>query len=63
MDILPTAPPIQGVDGNFYGTTVFGGASAYGTVYKLTATGAYTVLHSFDLTNGAEALRPAGSRE
>src|SRR4029077_19720844 len=38
--------------------TIFGGASAYGTVYKMTPTGALTVLHSFDLTNGSAPYGP-----
>ena len=40
---------IQGTDGNFYGTTVNGGATGYGTVFKMLATSPYTVtlLHSF----------------
>ena len=44
---------ILGADGNFYGVTLFGGGSATaqatggGTVYRLTAAGAETILHSF----------------
>jgi uncharacterized repeat protein (TIGR03803 family) len=38
---------IQGTDGNFYGTTVYGGQLNYGTVFKVTAAGAQAVLHSF----------------
>jgi uncharacterized repeat protein (TIGR03803 family) len=45
---------IQGRDGNFYGTTVYGGSNGYcdsgagcGTVFKLTPSGTETVLHSF----------------
>ena len=34
-------------DGNFYGTTAFGGARNGGTVFKLTPSGALTTLHSF----------------
>src|SRR5216684_3296482 len=41
--------PTQGTDGNFYGTTQFGGdpTCKCGVVYKLTAAGAITVLHAF----------------
>jgi uncharacterized repeat protein (TIGR03803 family) len=41
--------PIQGTDGNFYGTTQGGGdpTCKCGVVYKATATGAVTVLHTF----------------
>ena len=33
--------------GNLYGTTTWGGAFGYGTVFKLTKAGKATVLHSF----------------
>ena len=38
---------IQGKDGNFYGTTGGGGASFYGTVFKMTSAGAMTTLVEF----------------
>ena len=38
---------VQGSDGNFYGTTSDVGSVGQGTVYKLTSSGALTVLHSF----------------
>ena len=44
---IPYAPPIQASNGDFYGTTSFCGANNYGTVYKLTLAGAYTMLYSF----------------
>ncbi len=37
-------------DGNFYGTTLYGGISSnggYGTVYRITANGTFTLLYSF----------------
>ena len=46
---------ILGTDGNFYGQTDLGGASAYGafgTVYKMTPSGKVTTLHSFEQTDG-----------
>ncbi|MGB6630627.1 MAG: choice-of-anchor tandem repeat GloVer-containing protein [Terriglobales bacterium] len=45
---------VQGTDGNFYGTTSFGGANANfgGTVFKITPTGTLTTLHTFDGTDG-----------
>src|SRR5271166_3674038 len=43
----PLAAPIQGTDGNFYGTTGFCGANNYGTVYKMSLGGTYTLLYSF----------------
>jgi uncharacterized repeat protein (TIGR03803 family) len=46
----------QGRDGNLYSTTVFGGASGFGAVFKITARGTLTVLHSFDSTTEANPL-------
>ncbi|HEV2381634.1 MAG TPA: choice-of-anchor tandem repeat GloVer-containing protein [Terriglobia bacterium] len=43
----PTAGLVQGLDGNFYGTTTYGGTSGGGTVYKMTPAGAVTTLYSF----------------
>jgi len=40
-------PPIQGNDGNFYGTAYSGGTFNGGVVYKLTPSGKYTVIHNF----------------
>ena len=48
----PATPPIQASDGNFYGTTDFGGTGNSGTVYKLTPAGALTVLYNFDPAGG-----------
>jgi len=47
---------MQGADGNFYGTTEFGGAPNFqgqGTIYKFTPTGALTQLYSFHSTDGS----------
>ena len=35
----PYAPPIQGPDGNFYGTTEIGGIGHAGTIYRITPLG------------------------
>jgi uncharacterized repeat protein (TIGR03803 family) len=43
----------QGRDGNLYGTTTQGGANSRGAIIKSTLTGTVTVLHSFNLTDGA----------
>lgn len=43
----PVFPPIQGSDGNFYGTAQVGGDGGAGVVYQLTPSGTYRVLHSF----------------
>jgi uncharacterized repeat protein (TIGR03803 family) len=40
---FPTAPPIQGRDGNFYGVTTQGG-TFIGVVYKITPAGVFTLL-------------------
>jgi|HubBroStandDraft_1064217.scaffolds.fasta_scaffold24231_3 uncharacterized repeat protein (TIGR03803 family) len=45
---------IQGTNGNFYGTTLGGGANNVGTVFEITAAGVLTTLHSFDTTDGAD---------
>jgi uncharacterized repeat protein (TIGR03803 family) len=51
-----------GSDGNFYGTTYFGGANALndGTAFKITLTGTLTTLHSFDGTDGANPVGGIG---
>ncbi len=51
--ILPTAPVYVDAAGNIYGTTENGGAFTYGTIFKVDASGNYTVLHSFTNTDGA----------
>jgi len=38
---------VQATNGDFYGTTGFGGASGYGTVFKVTPVGSLTTLYSF----------------
>jgi|HubBroStandDraft_5_1064220.scaffolds.fasta_scaffold00539_2 uncharacterized repeat protein (TIGR03803 family) len=54
----PYAPPIEGIDGNFYGTAGFGGAGGFGTAYKVTPSGTFTVLHAFDSTDGSIPIAP-----
>lgn len=53
---IPEFGPIQGRDGNLYGTTSIGGANNLGEVYKLTLSGELTVLHSF--SQNAEGWYP-----
>lgn len=52
---------IRGGDGNFYGTTLSGGANNFGTTFKVTPSGALTVLASFTGADGAApGNRPFG---
>ena len=43
----PEAPLIQATDGNYYGTTHFGGAHNGGTLFRITPGGTLTTLYSF----------------
>lgn len=60
-------PPVEGADGNFYGTTVFGGDSnctesthtGCGTIFRIDSSGNFTPLHSF--SGGAEGAVPFSS--
>lgn len=45
----PRGALIEGTDGNLYGTTFGGGIASFGTVFRVTRTGAFTSLHSFCL--------------
>jgi uncharacterized repeat protein (TIGR03803 family) len=38
---------VRGTDGNFYGTTFFGGGNGLGAVFEITPQGQVTILHSF----------------
>ena len=53
---FPYAPLIQSSDGNFYGTTVSGGASNNGTVFRISPGGNLTNLWSF--TGGNDGSLP-----
>ncbi len=50
--IAPTAPLIQGTDGNLYGTAE-DGPSQHGVVFKLTLGGAYSIFYAFDEADGS----------
>jgi uncharacterized repeat protein (TIGR03803 family) len=43
----------QGEDGNIYGATTSDGTGGYGTIFKITPAGAFTVLHDFAFSDGA----------
>lgn len=51
----PQYPAIlaQGRDGNLYGTTAAGGANNVGLVFRITPTGSFSVIRSFDTTHGS----------
>jgi uncharacterized repeat protein (TIGR03803 family) len=53
---FPEAGLIQGSDGNFYGTTYYGGMNDWGTVFKITPDGTLTSLYSF--TGGDDGGNP-----
>lgn len=44
----PSGGLTLGTDGNFYGTTLEGGAESEGVVFKMTTSGTITILHSFN---------------
>ena len=59
----PGAALVEGNDGNYHGTTAYGGTSGYsyegasygtgyGTIFQMTPAGVVTILHSFDGTDG-----------
>jgi uncharacterized repeat protein (TIGR03803 family) len=54
----PLAPLVQGADGNFYGTTTFGGVTTNGTIFRITPGGVLTTLYTFcvqsDCSDGRE---------
>jgi len=56
----PNATLVRDAAGTLYGTTVGGGASGYGTVFKLDTTGKETVLHSFSGATGDGAFPYGG---
>jgi uncharacterized repeat protein (TIGR03803 family) len=53
----PTAALVQSRDGNYYGTTKYGGSAGRGTVFRLTTIGTITTVHSFQ---PGEASQPSG---
>ncbi len=52
----PRAGLVQSRDGNFYGTTVVGGADGRGTVFRISPIGQLTTLYSF--TGGGDGQWP-----
>lgn len=54
--VAPTCDLLQASDGALYGTTYAGGATGFGTVFRVTTAGAFTVLHNFVGTDGANPV-------
>jgi uncharacterized repeat protein (TIGR03803 family) len=55
----PYAGLVQGANGNFYGTTPFGGSHGSGSVFTVTPQGKFTVLYNFcALTNCTDGEEP-----
>ena len=52
----PAGALLQTGDGNFYGTTLAGGANNDGVISKATASGSLTILHSLAASEGESAL-------
>jgi len=55
---FPYSGPIEGTDGNLYGTTYQGGANAFGTIYQLTPSGKLTTMYQFDGPHGSYPIGP-----
>ena len=55
----PNSPLVLNTDGNLYGSTSSGGPGGYGTIFEMTPTGRFTMLHGF--TNGTDGATPTGN--
>ena len=54
----PSAPLVEGRDGNFYGITSFGGSFNRGRAFRVTPAGTLTILHDFK-GGGADGEAPS----
>jgi uncharacterized repeat protein (TIGR03803 family) len=52
--------PVLDTTENLYGTTEYGGAHGFGTVFKVTPSGTKTILHSFNV-DGRDGVYPVAS--
>jgi uncharacterized repeat protein (TIGR03803 family) len=50
---IPDAGLVQATDGNLYGVTDGGGTGGFGTLFKITTAGVYTILHHAVLMTGS----------
>src|SRR5215471_7585001 len=50
----PQGELIKGNDGNLWGMTNGGGINGYGTIFKISTTGVYTVVKAFNYSDGAK---------
>src|ERR1017187_999315 len=51
--LIPDAGLVQAANGDFYGTTDYGGGNGHvGTLFKITPSGTLTTLHGFNYTDG-----------
>jgi uncharacterized repeat protein (TIGR03803 family) len=61
---IPASGLIRGIDGNFYGTTAYGGtgggASGFGTLFMITPAGVLTTLHDFTGSGAGTGATPMG---
>jgi len=56
---FPVAALVQGMDGNFYGTTELGGDDGKGTLFKISSAGSLNNLYNF--TGSADGAQPLGA--
>jgi uncharacterized repeat protein (TIGR03803 family) len=54
----PLAGLVQAADGNYYGTTLAGGANNFGTIFRMTPNGTLTTIYSF--TGDSDGGFPTG---
>jgi uncharacterized repeat protein (TIGR03803 family) len=58
---IPQPGLVQDVNGDFYGTTLEGGADNYGTIFAISPSGKFKKLLDFDFNNGEASTAPVQS--